>query len=156
MATDSVLKSCLSALKTALAAANGAGSYHYDLSGTDQVKIGIVFPPIAPIPQIQIGPRIAGDSEYGRTMGHYMRQDIRIPFMGFAATTAATEEARLFAGSNLLSDITRAAEASREPGNVEDIIIRNWEVWGAEVEGNPGLAVVIGEFEVHYKVTTGA
>lgn len=106
------LKGVLAALRTAIQAADGTGSYTYDLSGTDTVILGEVidawkFPQVILfVDRVDIQPLELTTEQHTLT-AHAV---------GYAAVTSDTASARLDSAADLAQDIHLALRADRSLG----------------------------------------
>lgn len=151
----SLLRTVFGQLKTKLALPNGSGSYTYDLSGTDQVKLGFSDSIPARLPIVYVLNAV-GPSEHGPDLGAYIRR-WTIPIMGLVAGTDSNNETRLLAAADLLNDLLIALETDRTlGGNVRDIIPTSMEVQdSSQVVGVPGYGVAWMTLQVYYRRADG-
>ena len=121
MASD--LSGIMSALVTAIAAANGAGSYTHNLSGVGQVVWGNVEnPPMNPFVCMWLE---GVDAEHGPDLSSF-RRTIGITGIGWVGATADTAIAREQAAADLLDDILTAFEVDVSLGG---------RLWSAKISG---------------------
>ncbi len=151
---SSQTRGVLGAVKTALQTINGAGSYTYDLSATDKVKLGTPNMDGSLYPCAWIGaPELR--SEHGPQLGRY-RRTLTIPIWGMAAATSSSTEERGLVASDLLDDIAVALETDRTLGSrVLDIIVQGATFDGDEV-GIPGVGLAVAVVEVYWHCNSAA
>jgi hypothetical protein len=100
------------AIKSAIAANHTAGGGTYDLSATDQVKIGRFLAPPGSVAFVNIAsPTIVGapDARTLRDHAYVATFDVR----GWVPVASDTPEARSTAALNLMSDIAKAVKDAR-------------------------------------------
>lgn len=147
-----VLVSIRDAVKSAIAANHTSGGGTYDLSGTDQVKIGRYLSPPGSAAFVAIATPVPKGAPDERTLRDHAYV-VAIDLQGWAPVSADTPEARSTAALNLMSDILSAVKASRyDTGGALKAInavrgIREMsivEVDGEEFEIPSGWASVFG------------
>ncbi len=107
-----VFVSIRDAIRSAIAANHTSGGGTYDLSATDQVKIGRFLSPPGSLAFVALAtPTIQGipDARTLRDHAYVATFDLR----GWVPVTADTPEARSTAALNLISDICSAVKAAR-------------------------------------------
>lgn len=141
-------RSILARIVTVLQGINGAGSYTYDVSGTDKVQIGMV--PIVPprVPPCLFVWWQADVNEHGQPVGWY-RQTTRWGVGGYVSYSAETPQGHVNAVLDLKADVVRALETDRRLNNlVYDLRLASFEDRSADaLDMPPGVALVFGEIE---------
>jgi hypothetical protein len=100
------------AFRTAIAVNHTSGSGTYDLSATDQVKIGRFLGPAGSVAFVAIASPTAVGAPDGRTLrdhAYVVTVDIR----GWVPVASDTPEARSTAALNLMSDLAKAIKDAR-------------------------------------------
>jgi hypothetical protein len=151
---SSIMGTVIVSLRTALAAANGAGAFNHDLTATDRRIIGTPALETLVAPAVYILPP-RETSEHGTTLGSYIRR-WRIPIVGCCQSTDGTDgESAIVRAIHLYSDVTRCLEADRTFGGlVRDIILSNAEIDDGAVLGAIGYGFFSCEAEVYFKVSS--
>jgi len=152
---SSITTAILSALKTAMQGVNGAGSYTYDLSATDQVNIGAQWPPpIVPYAYIRLVRVSTADTA---PLGHYGRT-VECQVFGFVHATADTAQARTTAAADLMDDLMLAIESDRKLGIgvVRDVHVEATAFDGGDENFAPGFGVAGMVVTVDLARVTGA
>jgi hypothetical protein len=145
---SSTTKDVVAAVRTALAAVNGAGAYTYNLSAAHSRVYGRPTrgsEPTPPCAWIALG---AMSSSHGPQVGRY-RRNVEIDILAFAPTLEDSTEQRQNAGADLLDDICQAIESDRTLGGLLlDLIIESATFDGAQagMTGTAGVRAVISGY----------
>ena len=149
-------RTILAAIQTQIQNVNGAGSYTFNLSGTDQVVLGEAFQPH----------RIPGCYVYflnvttaqtpGTTRLNAYDRVMTVQAEAWCAAENSTPGNAALEAVDLMDDIMRALEADRSlDGNVRDIEISASSLDGQELD-RPGLGLAILSLVVRYTEAAGA
>lgn len=112
----------VAAIKAALAAANGADSYHYDLSTTGRVIVGRLSMSHLPEPPFANVHSLGTPAEHGEPLGMYVHRH-RVGIL-IVVPSADDPETRHYAALNACADVRRALEADRTLGDTcQDLIV---------------------------------
>lgn len=149
-------RSILERIKTTIATVNGAGSYTYDFSSTDQVKIGAKYSgdrlPSAYIYSTGITTEQASGRTTLTSYDRVMSVNVEL-FVG--ANSADPGEVHLV-GMDAASDIMIALENDRTlNGNALDLELVMQSFDGEEFD-LPGIAIVVLQMSITYRETAGA
>ncbi len=148
------LRSILEAVKTAVQAVNGAGSYVHDLSATGVVQLG--EPTIA---DGASGPRVWVwlDSLVGED-GPVLGERKRLAVIGIRAdvpATSASHGEQMLIACDVLNDITTALDADRGlSGTVLDLNVAGCPLAGQSL-GLTGMATAILSVEAYVHLPRG-
>jgi hypothetical protein len=142
-------RSVLLALKAAVQAADGTGSYVYDLSGTDTVILGEISDAYK-LPQVLIFVDNVTIEPFELTTE---RMRLRVRAVGFVGDGTDTAEGRLLAAADLQQDILRATRADRSLGGTVIDMQREGSAYVAESEtgdlfGVADVTITVQWFEV--------
>lgn len=152
---SSTVRAVMGAVKTALATVNGSGSYTYDLSATDRVKIGrpSLTESLVPCVWVSIGQL---ESDHGPQLGRYTRR-LAIDLEGRVALDGGnTAEERELEAMDLLDDVCIALETDRTlGGRVLDLIVEGTTV-GAGATANSQPARVFAQVVVYWHANSAA
>lgn len=128
----------VSAIKSALAAANGAGSYHYDLSVAGRVIVGRLLMQHLPEPPFASVYSVGVTVEHGEPLGMYTHRH-RVGIL-IVVPAGDEPETRHLAALNACADVRRALEADRTLGDTcFDLIVATTpdppELWEDPIPG---------------------
>jgi hypothetical protein len=133
----------MTALETLCAAINGTGVYHFDFSGSDQVKIGLASTARRMNkPTIYIGIR-ASSSVTGPELTRWTRTPTFV--IEALVPSSADPGEQVLDGLDAMDDIMRAIEADRSLGlqalGVRDVLVGATAFSGQSINvGNYGIA----------------
>lgn len=147
----------LDRIVTNLSGINGTGSYDYDLSGSDQVQIGMTAEP-ARVPAAYIFPITLNTSQTkGRTPLRRYDRTLKVQIDVYVPATGSAPGNAIKAALNAQDDVMLALELDRSLGStgVHDIEIEASAYDGAELN-RPGLGVATLLLTVIYSETGGA
>lgn len=161
--SDSTTRDILDGLETALAFPNGAGAYHFDLTGNDQIHVGGMDWPPPRLPAAVMLDASISSSHSATQIGRYLRE-ISVPIIGFAAVGDNTNRSRFLNAADLADDLLRCIEIGRDDATgvfavagVRDVLTSTARVAASElVLGEPGYALVFFTVTVTYQVDRGA
>ena len=148
----SLERAILAQIKTLLAGIDGTGSYTFDLSATDQVRIGSTFNP-ALVPSAYIIPVAATTSQIpGITPLNAYTRSLLVRIEAWCAGTDNDPGELLSLALDLQNDIRLALEADRtlSQSAVHDLEV-NGEAWDGGEFGRAGLGLAIVEVLVKYQ-----
>jgi len=149
-------RSILAAVKAQLANVNGAGSYTFDISGTDAVVQGESFAPHRVPGAYVFFLGLSTAQTGGKTVLTRYDRTMRIQIEGWCAAKSAAPANAALEAIDLMDDIMRALEADRSlGGNVRDIEISASALDGQELD-RPGLGLCVLQLTATFTEVAGA
>ena len=149
-------RSILERIKNRIETVNGSGSFAYDLSGADQVKIGAKFSGDRLPSAYVYATGITTEQVAGRTTLVNYDRPMSVNVELFVGANSADPGEVHLVGIDAASDIMIALENDRSlNGNANDLEIAMSTFDGEEFD-MPGIAVVVCQMQITYSETAGA